>query len=209
MGDEQVRQHYDALSAVYDRERHQRFFLEGVEKYLELIGSPPGRVLEVGCGTGGYVAELRRRGIDAFGVDFSPAMVEVARAKVAALGLDPQATVRCADVEETIGFTGPFDAVVAMDCWEFFPHPEKVVGVVAAALRPGGRLVVFTPNQRFDWFLTGLERLRIKKLRPAFMYRNSSLRRLRQLTAPAFRPLATGTLYLGLERWFAAERLPA
>jgi SAM-dependent methyltransferase len=43
-----------------------------------------GRVLDLGCGTGNVTAALERRGLDVVGVDASPAMLEVARAKVRA-----------------------------------------------------------------------------------------------------------------------------
>ena len=207
MGDLAVRRHYDELSAAYDRDRNHRFFARGVERYLATLGPRPGRVLEVGCGTGGYLAELRRRGVDAFGVDYSPRMVESARAKLVALGLDGEALVRCADVEESTGFAERFDAVVLMDCWEFLPRPERAVATVHAALVPGGRMAIFTPNQTFRLPLTALEVLRIKKLRPAFMFRNSSVRRVLALTAGRFRLLERGTLFLGLESWFVFQRL--
>ncbi len=207
MGDLAVRSHYDELSAAYDRDRNHRFFAQGIERYLAALAPRPGRVLEVGCGTGGYLAELRRRGVEAFGVDYSPRMCESARAKLAALGLDGEALVRCADVEETTGFDEPFDAIVLMDCWEFLPHPERAMATVHAALVPGGRLALFTPNQTFRLPLTALELLRIKKLRPAFMFRNSSVRRVLALSAGRFRLLERGTMFLGLESWFVFERI--
>lgn len=208
MGDPQVRSHYDELSAAYDRERQSQFFARALARYLDLLGVPPGRVLEVGCGTGGYLAALRGRGIEAYGVDFSPRMCESARAKLAALGLDGEALVACADAEETTGFGLRFDAIALMDSWEFFPHPERVLATAHRALAPGGRLIVFTPNQHARWLLTALEALRIKKLRPAFLYRQSRVARIRAVAGGSFRLARGGTLFFGLERYLLFYREP-
>lgn len=45
----------------------------------ELLGPPPGRVLDAGCGTGRVAIELARLGHDCVGVDSDLAMLEVAR----------------------------------------------------------------------------------------------------------------------------------
>jgi SAM-dependent methyltransferase len=46
-----------------------------------LIGAPPARVLDAGCGTGRVAIELARRGYDTAGVDVDPALLDRARAK--------------------------------------------------------------------------------------------------------------------------------
>lgn len=51
--------------------------------YLDRMAGAGGPVLEVGCGTGRLLVEARRRGIDAWGIDVSPSMVECCRAKLA------------------------------------------------------------------------------------------------------------------------------
>jgi SAM-dependent methyltransferase len=52
------------------------------EWYLERMAAAGGPVLEIGVGTGRLFVEARRRGIDAWGIDVSPAMVERCRAKL-------------------------------------------------------------------------------------------------------------------------------
>jgi SAM-dependent methyltransferase len=52
------------------------------EFYLGLLTSVPGPALEIGSGTGRLLAEARRRGADAWGIDVSPAMVERCRSKL-------------------------------------------------------------------------------------------------------------------------------
>lgn len=48
-------------------------------------GVPMGRVLDIGCGTGGHSLEWAKRGIASVGVDMSPAMIAIAEAKAEAL----------------------------------------------------------------------------------------------------------------------------
>jgi SAM-dependent methyltransferase len=58
---------------------------DGVDNafYLERMASAGGPVLEIGVGTGRLFTEARRRGIDAWGIDLSPAMIERCRSKLA------------------------------------------------------------------------------------------------------------------------------
>lgn len=204
MSDASVQAHYDRLAAVYDRERNQRFFLRGLDAYREAVrGHAERGVLEVGCGTGAYLAELRREGLEVFGIDFSERMCEVARGRLRALGLPAEEIVRRADAAADVGFERRFGAIVVMDCWECFAEPTRVLAVLRERLVPGGRLIVFTPNSRFRWLLTALETLRIKKLRPAFLHGNSSPRAVRRAAAAAgLEVVERATLFLGLEQRF-------
>jgi SAM-dependent methyltransferase len=209
VGDREIRTHYDELSAAYQRDRNHRFFGACVDRYVELLGTSPGRLLEVGCGTGAYVAELLRRGIDAHGVDFSPQMCEVARASCRAAGVaaeEAEALIACADCEESLGFPGSFASIALVDSWESFPNPGKVIRHVEAALEPGGRLLILTPNFTFKPLLWTLETLRIKKLRPAFVYGSSRVSRTRRLVGGGFRELEIGSFFFGLERYFLYEK---
>lgn len=206
MGDHEIRAHYDDLSVAYQRDRNQAFFSACVTKYLELLGQNPGRVLEVGCGTGAYVAELRRRGYDAHGVDFSPQMCEVAKAACRAVGAGEEGLIACADCEDSLGFAGQFRSIALVDSWESLPHPDKVIRNVFAALEPGGRLILLTPNYTFMPLLWMLETLRIKKLRPAFVYGSSRVSRTRRLVGSGFRELEVGSFFYGLERYFLYEK---
>lgn len=67
------------------QERFDTLEAEGVDVHgearlaAELLGRPPGRVLDAGCGTGRVATELGRLGYDCTGVDADLAMLEVAR----------------------------------------------------------------------------------------------------------------------------------
>jgi len=55
-----------------------------------------GRILDLGCATGGYVLALRERGFRADGIDLDPRMIEIAREKATAVGTP--ATFGVADI---------------------------------------------------------------------------------------------------------------
>jgi SAM-dependent methyltransferase len=79
-----TREHFDAIATRYDALRHQLF-----EPMLALLlreGDLAGRrVLDLGCGTGRFAAALsERHGCTVFGVDPSPAMLDVARSRSSA-----------------------------------------------------------------------------------------------------------------------------
>jgi SAM-dependent methyltransferase len=73
----------DVVARFYDLVYAQ--VRDGVDNafYLDRMAAAGGPVLEIGVGTGRLFAEARRRGVDAWGIDVSPAMVAACRAKLA------------------------------------------------------------------------------------------------------------------------------
>lgn len=78
----ETRASYDTVAASYaDQVREilaaKPYLRSILGLFAELAGDGP--VLEIGCGPGHVTAYLRGLGVDAFGVDLSPAMIDVAR----------------------------------------------------------------------------------------------------------------------------------
>ncbi|MFZ9198321.1 MAG: magnesium protoporphyrin IX methyltransferase [Paracoccaceae bacterium] len=98
------------------------------------------RILDAGCGAGQMTAELAARGADVTAVDISPALVEIARARLP-VELAPRVTFAAGDM--TAAHHGSFDYVMAMDSLIYYGPTD-----IAAALdRLGARTraaVVFT-----------------------------------------------------------------
>ena len=117
---------YDALYADKDYEAE----VDLIEAALARHGSGASRtVLDLGCGTGGHALPLARRGHRVTGVDLAPAMLEQARAKAAAAGLDIE--LREGDVR-TVELGSRFDVALLMFAVLSYMHAN---GDVLAALR--------------------------------------------------------------------------
>jgi SAM-dependent methyltransferase len=107
-----LRETADSIAPKLDiwRERNAFFHANDIA-YLRFLVPPGLRILELGCGTGSVLAALEPA--EGVGVDFSPAMIEIARCK------HPQFSFHCGDVEEpeTIRALGDrvFDVILMID----------------------------------------------------------------------------------------------
>lgn len=97
-----------------------------------------GRLLDVGCGAGNQLAELTAAGWLAEGLEVDAAAVRAARSR----GLK----VTEGDLLQTPLAQGAFDAVSMIHVLEHLPQPQRHLIAARRLLRPGGRLVVVTPN---------------------------------------------------------------
>lgn len=98
-------------------------------------------LLDVGCGEGTFVAYARRRGFDAWGVDFAAASIEAGRRRY---GL---ATLRVGAVEDLHTDARRFQAVAAFEVLEHVASPVGLLRAMSEVLVPGGDLVVSVPNR--------------------------------------------------------------
>lgn len=93
-------------------------------------------VLDFGCGTGTEAVEIALHGARrVIGLDIRPAALAAARAHAAACGVAD----RCTFAETC---DEPVDAVLSLDAFEHFAHPDAVLRAMAARLRPGGRIFI-------------------------------------------------------------------
>jgi predicted TPR repeat methyltransferase len=100
---------------------------------------PGGRAVDLACGTGTTLAELRRAlpTAELVGVDLADAMVERAAATT------PGATVVRADVRDFVeaSAAGSFDVVTAIGGFEFTPGLPGLLDGIRRLVAPGGHLV--------------------------------------------------------------------
>ena len=99
---------------------------------------PNGRLLEVGCGSGATLKFMEGLGWQVEGVDFDLAAVEQARKKGLAVHLGTLA-------EQSLP-ENTFDAIAARHFIEHVPDPIDVLRECRRLLKPGGLLVLITPN---------------------------------------------------------------
>ena len=122
-----------------------------VTPLLEAAGLSAGqRVLDIACGPGHVAAAAARRGAVAQGLDFSAAMVAIAR------NTYPAIAVIEGDAEDLPYADGAFDAVVSGFGIHHVPRPEAALAECRRVLTPGGR-VAFTvwaaPAANMAWSL--------------------------------------------------------
>jgi SAM-dependent methyltransferase len=112
------------------------------------------RALDLGCGTGAFTALLAHSGADAVGADVAEAALERARRAQPELRF-----VRVA-VEGPLPFEDhAFDLVWASEVIEHVADTARWLSDVRRVLRPGGSLLLTTPNHgRIHVLLRGLER---------------------------------------------------
>jgi 2-polyprenyl-6-hydroxyphenyl methylase/3-demethylubiquinone-9 3-methyltransferase len=98
-------------------------------------------ILDVGCAQGTLALLLAERGHRVCAVDIRQQFLDYAASRY------ERGTIRfvCGNVMETMP-EGPFDLIFANQIVEHLVYPVQLVARLAAALRPGGRLVVTTPN---------------------------------------------------------------
>jgi SAM-dependent methyltransferase len=98
----------------------------------------PGRLLEVGCASGGFLLEASSLGWRVEGIEFS----EAAAARATALGFD----VRVATIETAAPPTQQVDIIVAWMVLEHLHDPVGALSRMRSWLAPGGLLVVSVPD---------------------------------------------------------------
>lgn len=82
---------------------------------MEFIAdTPPGKALDLGCGTGTNAITLARHGWEVTGVDFAPKAIRTAQRKAAAAGL--RIAFHAADVSDLRMLSGPYDYVLDIGC---------------------------------------------------------------------------------------------
>jgi demethylmenaquinone methyltransferase / 2-methoxy-6-polyprenyl-1,4-benzoquinol methylase len=150
----QVRAMFDRIARVYDRMNsvmtagmHHRWRARAAD----LAGVGPGsRALDVATGTGDLAVELASRGASVTGLDFSEAMLDLARAKA------PGIEFVQGNALELPFADGEFDAVTVGFGARNFADLERGLGELARVTRPGGRVVILeitTPQKPpLSWF---------------------------------------------------------
>ncbi len=104
-----------------------------------------GKILELGCGTGGLLAAAARRGLTIEGVDIALRWLVVARRRLDDLGLT--VPLVAAEAEHLPYPDASFDAVVVDSLLEHVDDPWLVLREASRVLRPGGSLLIWSPNR--------------------------------------------------------------
>ncbi|ACV37203.1 cyclopropane-fatty-acyl-phospholipid synthase family protein [Accumulibacter sp.] len=144
-------------SALYSSDAPRSMAAAQLAKYrriLSRLDSRPGqRVLEIGCGWGGFAeTAAREAGLEVVGLTLSPAQLEFARERMQIAGLERQVTLELRDYRELAG--EPFDHIVSIEMFEAVGERwwPTYFATLQRLLAPGGRAVVQSITIRDDLF---------------------------------------------------------
>jgi ubiquinone/menaquinone biosynthesis C-methylase UbiE len=152
-----TQQAFDSVAADYDRDNSRNTTLCWMrERTIEAIVShvPPNRhILDLGCGPGTDEETLARRGYRVTAVDWSPAMVEETRKRMARLGLQNRVEVHHLGIQQLDRLPlGSFDAACSnfgpLNC---VPDLARAATLIAARVRDGGVLVASVIGKICPW----------------------------------------------------------
>jgi len=109
------------------------------ERLCETVDLLPGeRVLDVACGSGNTAIAAARRFADVTGIDYVPALLERARERAAAEGLEIEFLE--GDAEALPFDDATFDCVLSTFGVMFAPDQERAAAELLRVCRPGGRI---------------------------------------------------------------------
>ncbi|GAA1384274.1 class I SAM-dependent DNA methyltransferase [Catellatospora chokoriensis] len=139
-----TRTSYDTVADSYsdltrDALAAEPHLIAGLGLFADLVrAAGAGPVADVGCGPGHITAHLHRLGLDVFGIDLSPAMIEVARREHPGLRFEVGSMT---DLDLADG-----SAAGLLAFWSLIHVPDEavpgVLGQFRRVLRPGAPLLV-------------------------------------------------------------------
>jgi len=106
-----------------------------------LSDAPLGRMVDIGTGTGRMIELVGARAASVIGIDRSPEMLRLARAKLTDADL-PQAELRQGDMYALPLGDGSADLVILHQVLHFAQHPAAAIAESARLLAPGGRMLI-------------------------------------------------------------------
>ena len=162
--------YFDDMSTDWTDKYQSRTFRERLETVLEWlpVTSEQKHVLDYGCGSGVFSAELLKQGYQVTSVDASPGMVEATQRNLAGLEKISSKQYEVALVDSH-DFSGnyqnvQYDGICCMGVLEYVPDDEELLEILCNLIKPGGFFILSLPNQ--NSLLRGFER---------FVYHNPSL----------------------------------
>ena len=110
-----------------------------VDMIRKWIGPPPGRVLDIGCGRGLFLAHMKSAGYEAFGTQFSRPAANFIQQRY---GID----VFVGELADSPYADSSFDLITLWHVLEHTRDPAEYLRRIRRLLKPGGHLFIEVPN---------------------------------------------------------------
>lgn len=136
-------QHADFTGERILPELDNYFFHEHLARYrfsISLIKSSH-NVVDIGCGDGYGIFYLSKYCTKAVGIDVDSRTIQIAKNKYQAANLSYQSVDK-----DQWQLSDKFDLVTCFEVFEHVPEPEVILRKIQQILRPGGILIISTPN---------------------------------------------------------------
>ncbi len=162
---EEIKKKYEGFASSYDR-------WEGIGEFLivgrarrALLWHARGRVLEVGVGTGKNFSYYPPD-CQVIGVDYSPAMLRIARRRAYARGRN--VTLHEMDAQNLRFKAGSFDTVIDTLGLCTYPDPVRVLREMKRVCKKGGRILLLehglSSNRFLRWLQQRVKQKQLEKL---------------------------------------------
>lgn len=150
---------FDAIDNPYDTGRRLEIVFDELLNGVDLRGRT---LLDVGCGFGAFSARAVARGARVTSLDIGLQLLGRTRQLCGSRAVN-------ADACKIPFANASFDVVISSECIEHTLDPVAALREIARVARPGGLVVVTTPNHLWHFAVTIAEALR---LRPYHGYEN-------------------------------------
>lgn len=159
-----IRSFFDrfALTGSPEQHGHAQRLLEYRLALVRSLARPRSTdvVLDLGCGNGHHLLGLRREIHRGIGIDISPGMIELARARVRSLASGTNLTFEVNDAEALKGIEDQsIDLVLCIGAFEHMLDKQAVLANIHRVLKFGGRFVCLTLHADYVWYRTLAPRL--------------------------------------------------
>ena len=185
-----VRDHFDAdaqrFDAIYDPDKGPiRRFVDDrwrgvvqrrLEVTLEKVAPVAGQTfLDVGTGSGRFCLAYAERGAErAVGIDFAPAMIDIANSEAKRLGVGDRCEFLVGAFSDDLP-AGTYDAVTAMGFFDYVPDAAEMARAMAERSRH--RVLMSFPKSR-EWRVP-IRRARFMAMRcPLYLYGEDQVRNI-------------------------------
>jgi phosphatidylethanolamine/phosphatidyl-N-methylethanolamine N-methyltransferase len=138
---EAILKSYARYAPVYDHTFGWLLSFRGRSLAAGVTNHNPGKILEVGVGTGIGLPYYRREH-QVHGIDISPDMLERAHRRVHRQRLGNVTQLTIMDARKMQFADNTFDAVVAAYVMSVVPEPEKVIREIERVCKPGGDVII-------------------------------------------------------------------